>query len=330
MSEPPAAPRLGLSGVVPASPESIAAAAELIRSGALVGLPTETVYGLAADAANPAAVAAIYAAKGRPRFNPLIAHVSDLAMAEHCATFTPLARRLAERFWPGPLTLVLPRAKDCPVCELASAGLDTIAIRIPKNAVALELIARVGGPLAAPSANPSEALSPTRAEHVAEALGDRVALVLDAGPCQAGLESTIIHAGVSPPLLLRPGALARVEIESITGPLGAPEAGSKTLAPGMLRRHYAPRARLRLDAARPAPGEAYLGFGPAEPGVSPDLNLSPSGDLTEAAANLFAMLRELDARASAIAIAPIPDEGLGEAINDRIKRAADVFGKDGV
>jgi len=307
--------------VIGVSPADLDRAAAVILAGGLVAIPTETVYGLAADATNGVAVARIYTAKGRPSFNPLICHVADLAMAETLADFSPLARSLASRFWPGPLTLVLPRKPSCPVSDLATAGLPTIALRSPKHLAALGLIARVGRPLAAPSANPSESLSPTRASHVVAGLGSLIDLILDGGACEAGLESTIVAPGEGGAVMLRPGALARSEIESLTGSLKAPEAASGVLAPGMLRRHYAPRASLRLGATDQRSGEAYLAFGPSPAGVSPSLNLSIRGDLEEAAANLFAMLRALDETHSMIAVAPISDTGLGEGINDRLKRA---------
>jgi L-threonylcarbamoyladenylate synthase len=325
-SPPPRGPAL----VVGVSDADLDRARDVILAGGLVAAPTETVYGLAADATNGRAVARIYAAKSRPDFNPLICHVCDLAMAETLAEFSPLARALAARFWPGPLTMVLPRRATCPVSDLATAGLSSIALRMPKHAAALGLIKRCARPLAAPSANPSEHLSPTTAAHVAAGLGDKVDLILDGGRCEAGLESTIIAPGENGAVLLRPGALARAEIESLTGPLAAPEAGSKVVAPGMLRRHYAPRARLRLNAADRRDEEAFLAFGPPPPGVAPTLNLSPRGDLAEAAANLFAMLHELDSSHRAIAVACIPDEGLGEGINDRLKRAGVSISQDGV
>ncbi len=307
--------------VVGVSHADLDRAAALILSGGLVAMPTETVYGLAADATNGVAVAKIYTAKDRPSFNPLICHVDGLAMAESLADFSPLARALAARFWPGPLTLVLPRSSTCPVAELATAGLQTIALRSPKHVAALGLIARVGRPLAAPSANPSEALSPTHAEHVAHNLASKIDLILDGGACEAGLESTIIAPGETGAVLLRPGALERSKIESLTGPLRSPEASAGVLAPGMMRRHYAPRARLRLNATDVTPGEAFLAFGAPPRGVSPSLNLSIRGDLEEAASNLFAMLRTLDESHAAIAVAPIPSHGLGEAMNDRLERA---------
>jgi L-threonylcarbamoyladenylate synthase len=251
-------------------------------------------------------------------------------MAEQLADFTPLARRLAERFWPGPLTLVLPRKTTCPVADLVTAGLPTIALRAPKHVAALGLISRVCRPLAAPSANPSEHLSPTRADHIAHNLASKIDLIVDGGPCSGGIESTIVAPGETGAVLLRPGALPRSEIESFTDPLTAPEASAGVVAPGMMTRHYAPRARLRIDASDQRPGEAYLAFGTPPKGVSPSLNLSIRGDLEEAAANLFAMLRTLDATHSAIAVAPIPGAGLGEGINDRLKRAGARERKDGV
>lgn len=301
-------------------PAAIRQAAGILESGGLVGLPTETVYGLAADATNGKAVAAIYEAKGRPSFNPLIAHVADITMARDLVAFTPLAEELAATFWPGPLTLVLPRLPDCPVSELASAGLDTLAVRCPAHSAARELVSAFGKPLVAPSANPSGGVSPTSAAHVADGLGARVDLVLDGGPCQVGLESTVIGFDGNTPLLLRKGGIARADIEAVTGPLTAPEANAPKASPGMLASHYAPNATLRMNVEKAGDGEALLGFG-GTPGS--DLDLSPSGDLKEAAANLFAYLRQLDAGGtSRIAVAPIPDEGLGEAINDRLQRAA--------
>jgi L-threonylcarbamoyladenylate synthase len=308
--------------IIGTTPDDLARAASVILAGGLVAVPTETVYGLAADATNGAAVASIYTAKGRPSFNPLICHVADLAMAESLADFSPLARRLAERFWPGPLTLVLPRKVTCDVSELATAGLPSIALRQPKHEATLRLIQLVGRPIAAPSANPSEQLSPTTAAHVAAGLGARIDLIIDGGACPAGLESTIIAPGEDAAVLLRPGALARSDIELFTGPLGSPETASGILAPGMMKRHYAPRARLRLGAMSAVEGEAYLAFGAPPAGVSPTLNLSIRGDLAEAASNLFAMLRALDQSHDSIAVAPIPETGLGEAINDRLRRGA--------
>lgn len=330
MSETPDPLRRGLAPVLSIDDASLARATRILLDGGLVAMPTETVYGLAADATNGRAVASIYTAKGRPSFNPLICHIADLAMAESCAVLSPLARILADRFWPGPLTLVLPRAATCRVSELATAGLDTIALRMPKSAAALELIRRVGRPLAAPSANPSERLSPTSAAHVAENLGAKIDFILDGGSCSAGLESTIIALTKDGGVMLRPGALARSEIELLTGQLAAPDPHSGVVAPGMMRRHYAPRAALRLEAVEARKGESFLAFGAPPSGVTPALNLSEQGDLQEAAANLFAMLRRLDASSDAIAVAPIPGAGLGEGINDRLKRAAARFPKDGV
>lgn len=330
MSETPRSPPREPAPVIGVSPADLDRAAAVILSGGLVAVPTETVYGLAADATKGEAVARIFAAKSRPEFNPLISHVDGLAMAERLAVFSPLARRLADTFWPGPLTLVLPRMRDCPVSDLATAGLPTIALRMPKHAAAQGLIARCRRPLAAPSANLSEHLSPTTAAHVAAGLGQKVDLILDGGPCEAGLESTIVLVAEGGAVLLRPGALARAEIESVAGPLTAPEAAAKVVAPGMLRRHYAPRARLRLNASDRREGEAFLAFGAPPPGVDATLNLSPRGDLKEAAANLFAMLHRLDSTHSAIAVARIPDEGLGEGINDRLERAGVSISQDGV
>ena len=300
---------------------SIARAAGILRQGGLVVFPTETVYGLGADAANPLAVARIYEAKGRPRFNPLIAHVTGLAEAERHGVFHAKARALAERFWPGPFTLVTPRRDDSSVAELACAGLSTIALRAPSHAMARALLEAFGAPIAAPSANRSGHVSATTAEHAAADLGDRVDLVLDGGPCAIGLESTIVAVDArGEAALLRPGAMTRADIETVTGPLEAAQP-NRVDAPGMLESHYAPRARLRLDAAAPREGEAYLAFAaPAPPGGA---TLSASGDLVEAAANLYASLRALDALGAAtIAVAPIPAHGLGEAIRDRLARAA--------
>lgn len=292
-----------------------------LKRGAAVGIPTETVYGLAADASNPVAVAGIYAIKGRPSFNPLIAHVANLDMARGEGLFDARCEALAAAFWPGPLTLVVPAAPNGHTCELARAGLKTIALRVPAHPLARELIARMGGPLAAPSANPSGRLSPTSASEVARELGAELALVLDGGRCQAGIESTIVAVlPDSAPTLLRPGATAREHIEAIAGPLSAP-ANTDITAPGQLRSHYAPRARVRLNATAAQPDEVLLGFGPEAPQEA--RNLSPTGNLTEAAASLYQLLRELDRSGTpGIAVMPIPAVGLGEAINDRLRRAA--------
>ncbi len=299
---------------------AIEEAARSIRAGRLVAFPTETVYGLGADATDDRAVAAVFEAKGRPRFNPLIVHVADRGGAEALAVFDDRARRLADRFWPGPLTLVLPRAPASPVSWLASAGLDTLALRWPAHPLAEALIRAAGRPLVGPSANRSGRLSPTTAAHAAAELGKSAAMVLDGGPCRFGLESTVVALGDGLPILLRPGALDADAIEAETGPLAepAPSAGDEPRpSPGMLLRHYAPDSPLRMEAEAARSGEAMLGFG----AVGGDLNLSPSADLAEAAANLFAMLRRLDG-GSGIAVAPIPERGLGRAINDRLRRAA--------
>jgi L-threonylcarbamoyladenylate synthase len=306
------------ASIMPAAhPGAIARAAGLLRAGRLVAFPTETVYGLGADATNGEAVAAIFAAKGRPRFNPLIVHLAGLEDAERHVVLPAGARRLADKFWPGPLTLVAPRRADSPLSLLVSAGLETVAIRIPAHPVARALLREAGVPVAAPSANPSGRISATAAAHVAEGLGGKVDLILDGGATPLGLESAVIGFDGSAPVLLRPGALTRAEIEAVIGPLAAPDATVRS--PGQLQSHYAPRARLRLDAAHAQAGEALLGFGPV---ADVWLNLSPSGNLNEAAANLFAMLREMDEQVEAIAVSPIPSTGLGEAINDRLARAA--------
>lgn len=300
----------------------VEAAAQALRAGGLVLMPTETVYGLAADAANARAVAGVYAAKGRPSFNPLIAHVSDLAMARRIARLDARAEALAARFWPGPLTLVLPVTDEAAVCDLARAGLDTVAVRAPAHPMAQALIATFGGPVVAPSANRSGRPSPTTFHDAVEETGAAAAAALDGGPCAVGLESTVV-ALLDTPRLLRPGAVTRAEIEDVIGPL-AEAADDAKRSPGRLARHYAPNAPVRLEANDPAPGEAWLAFGPE--GTGP-WNLSPTGDLAEAAANLFAYLRGADRSApTGIAVAPIPHEGLGEAINDRLKRAAGFVG----
>ncbi|HEX2802061.1 MAG TPA: L-threonylcarbamoyladenylate synthase [Phenylobacterium sp.] len=299
-------------------------AAAALRAGGLVVVPTETVYGLAADAKNPRAVAAIYEAKGRPSFNPLIAHVADVAMARRIARFNPHAEALAQAFWPGPLTLVLPLGDEAAVCDLARAGLDTVAVRAPAHSIAQGLLAAFGGPVVAPSANRSGRPSPTTfADAVAET-GVSASAALDGGPCAIGLESTVVSL-LDTPRLLRPGAVTRAQIETVIGPLAEADGDAKR-SPGRLARHYAPDTPLRLEATAPNAGEAYLAFGaaPAGPGT---WNLSETGDLTEAAANLFTYLRAADrAGATAIAVAPIPADGLGEAINDRLRRAAGYVG----
>lgn len=311
----------------PADAAAIADAARCLAEGGLVAFPTETVYGLGADATNAIAVARLYAAKGRPRFNPLIAHVADLAAAEAIAIVDPDSRQLAQAFWPGPLTLVLRKAPGCPVSDLATAGLDTLAVRVPAHPTAQALLGALGRPIVAPSANLSGHVSPTTADHVAGDLTGRIAMILDAGPVPVGVESTIVSC-LDGPRLLRPGGLPREAIEQVLGtPLTTrdPDAAAGPVAPGMLASHYAPRATLRLNADTVAAGEALLAFGPSRiPGTAAtNLNLSASGNLTEAAANLFSHLRALDrAGVAAIAVMPIPTDGLGEAINDRLARAA--------
>ncbi|WP_159731855.1 L-threonylcarbamoyladenylate synthase [Methylosinus sp. Ce-a6] len=318
----------GAAWLAPADEEAIEWGARILRDGGLVAFPTETVYGLGADATSAEAVAKIYSAKGRPSFNPLIAHVADLDAAKREAELPPAALRLAEAFWPGPLTLVAPRAAGGSVCELARAGLASVALRAPSAPVARALILTAGRPIAAPSANRSGHVSPVTAAHVLEDLGERIDLVIDGGRADKGVESTIVSFLGERPRLLRPGALAREALEEALGaPLAAGEGGEATiLAPGMTASHYAPRARLRLEALDLREGEAGLDFGGrlgARQGAGPILDLSPAENLQEAAANLFLYLRELDSRgATAIAVAPIPPRGLGEAINDRLRRAA--------
>lgn len=329
--------------ILPPGPTSVAAAAASLRAGQLVVLPTETVYGLGADARDDRAIAALYAAKGRPRFNPLILHVADLAAAERILDLPAVALRLAAAFWPGPLTIVAPLRADAGISPLAMAGLETAAIRVPAHPVMRAVLAEFGGPIAAPSANLSGQLSPTTID-ACHGPGASVALAIDGGPCRHGLESTIVSLAGTTPLLLRAGAVPRRRIEPITGLLGAPGPADGVRAPGMLVSHYAPATPLRLMAREIRPGEAVLDFhgqlaglpGRAELQGVPlqgagRLDLSPSGDLAEAAANFFTFLRQLDAmRAGAIAVAPIPDgdagegpgQGLGEAINDRLRRAA--------
>jgi L-threonylcarbamoyladenylate synthase len=311
--------------ILPAGPAAIAAAARTLRAGGLVAFPTETVYGLGADAASGEAVARLYAAKGRPSFNPLIAHVADADAAHRLAVFNADAERLAAAFWPGPLTLVLPRAAGCPVSELATAGLDSVALRVPSHAVSREILQAFGGPVVAPSANLSGHVSPTTAHHVEADLDGCIDLIVDGGPTPVGVESAIV-ACLDEPTLLRPGGVSRSEIEAALGkPLAqATESnGDAPLAPGMLESHYAPRTTLRLNTASVRNDEGLLAFGKPLSGAAVTLNLSPDSDLVEAAANLFAHLRKLDSLSlSGIAVMPIPNEGLGEAINDRLIRAA--------
>jgi L-threonylcarbamoyladenylate synthase len=320
-----------ITRILPAGSTAAAEAARVLAAGGLVAFPTETVYGLGADATNEKAVARLYEAKGRPAFNPLIAHVTDLAAAQAMASFDADAERLAAALWPGPLTLVLPRAAGCPVAELATAGLDSIAVRVPNHAVARGILTTFGRPVVAPSANRSGHVSPTTAEHVAADLSGRIDLIIDGGATPVGVESTIV-ACLGEPTLLRPGGVPRAAIARALGkqlsdaPALLPD-DEAPLAPGMLASHYAPRTRIRLHAGRVEPGEALLAFGASLPeGAAHSkktLNLSARGDLIEAAANLFSHLRALDAAgARAIAVMPVPNEGLGEAINDRLARAA--------
>ena len=303
----------------------IEVAAGALRAGGLVILPTETVYGLAADAGNAAAVAKLYEAKGRPPFNPLIAHIHDTASARVIADFDDRALTLAKAFWPGPLTIVAPIRDGRAVCDLSRAGLDTVALRAPAHPLARELLLAFGGPLVAPSANRSGRPSPTTfADAVAET-GSATSHALDGGACRVGLESTVVSLLGGPPRLLRPGAVTREEIEALIGPLAEADLDARR-SPGRLARHYAPSAPLRLDVEEPACGEVWLAFGAATEGPA-IFNLSPRGDLAEAAANLFTFLRAADRLApAAIAVAPIPLSGLGEAINDRLKRAAGFVG----
>ncbi|MDB5480099.1 MAG: Sua5/YciO/YrdC/YwlC family protein [Caulobacteraceae bacterium] len=297
------------------------AALTALAAGELVILPTETVYGLAADAGDPVAVARIFEAKGRPRFNPLIAHVADIADARPLARLDERALRLAQAFWPGALTLVAPSTDSAAVCDLARAGLDTVALRAPAHPLAQAVLRGFGRPVVAPSANRSGRPSPTTLADALTETGEFAAAALDGGPCAVGLESTVVSLLDGPPRLLRPGAVTRGEIEALLGPLAEAEADARR-SPGRLTRHYAPAAPMRLDALEPRAGEAFLAFGAAPTGPAV-FNLSERGDLAEAAARLFSLLRAADAlRPSAIAVAPIPAAGLGEAINDRLRRAA--------
>lgn len=303
--------------VADASAESLAEAARLIGEGQSVAIPTETVYGLACDATDADAVARLYAAKGRPSFNPLIVHVSGPEMARRFVEISPVALDLMARFWPGPLTLVLPLKTGAPIASLVTAGLDTLAIRCPDHPVAQALIAATGKPLAAPSANASGRISPTRAGHVLKSLEGRIPLIIDAGPTRAGLESTIVAVEGNAFRLLREGAIPAERLGLVARPAATDP--RRPSAPGQLESHYAPRQPVRLDAASAGPGEYLIGFGP----IAGDSNLSPAGDLTEAAARLFDLLHVAEASGkTAIAVAPVPDHGLGRAINDRLRRAA--------
>lgn len=315
------------------SPTDSPRAAEVVkalRDGMLVGVPTETVYGLAADATQPDACARIFSAKRRPRFNPLISHVASFDAATEYGYFNDDALKLAEAFWPGPLTLVLPIKPGSPICDLATAGLDSVALRVPAGLVMRFLSEQIGGPLAAPSANVSGKISATTADDVVADLGDKIAYVVDAGPCPIGIESTIVACLGPPPQILRSGGVSREAIEAVLGRSlqdPEPEAGAAPQAPGMLLSHYAPSASVRLDAADVKPGEALLAFGPKPPrshdNAVATLNLSPTGDLTEAAKNFFSGLRQLDRTgAHTICVQTVPETGLGEAINDRLRRAA--------
>ncbi|MFN3233095.1 MAG: L-threonylcarbamoyladenylate synthase [Alphaproteobacteria bacterium] len=308
--------------IQPPTDAVMARAVALLRAGEPVGLPTETVYGLAADACNDKAVARIFEIKGRPHFNPLIAHCADIETVRSLVDLPALAVALAEAFWPGPLTLVLKRRADCPVSLLASAGLETLAVRVPAHPVAHALLKAFGGALAAPSANPSGRISPTTARDVTDALS--LDLVIDGGPCTVGLESTILSVDGDKAILLRAGGVPLEDIEDVLGSkIGRAEDTDPITAPGQLRSHYAPEATLRLNALDKRPGEVLLGFGAPCDGETPELNLSEQASLQEAAANLFRMLRNLDdTGAKRIAVAPVPEIGLGRAINDRLRRAA--------
>jgi len=318
--------------VLAANGAALSKAVKILSAGGLVAFPTETVYGLGADATNDRAVAAIFEAKGRPGFNPLIVHVADAEAATRHVRLDGRARALARRFWPGPLTLVLPRQSASTVSLLCSAGLDSLAVRVPGHDLALALLRRAGRPLAAPSANASGAVSPTTAAHVVKSLGNRVDLILDGGPCRVGLESTVLDLTGDRPVLLRPGGVAKDDLAGELGPIEEPveiEGRDETpRSPGRMASHYAPSLPLRLDAAAVGPDEALLAFGPAPlAGAARTLNLSETADLAEAAANLFAHLHALDEpRYPAIAVMPIPETGMGAAINDRLRRAAAALG----
>lgn len=310
---------LGNGWVLPADDAAITAAMELLRSGQIVAIPTETVYGLAADASNADAVAKIYAAKGRPDFNPLIVHVADQSAAQNLAEFSPMAHQLAQAFWPGPLTLVLPLRADADIAGAVTAGLPTIALRCPAHPVMQALLKKTGLNIAAPSANKSGGISPTRAEHVLAGLGGAVPMILDGGPCSAGLESTIVAVRDNGWQILRPGPVTAAQIERVLGTSPLAASGDNIEAPGQLASHYAPSKAVRLNAIQPVPGEWHIGFGAMEGND----NLSASGDLAQAAANLFDALHRADASAAlSISVAPIPHEGIGVAINDRLQRAS--------
>lgn len=311
-----------------AIPNNIKQACELLSQGQVIGLPTETVYGLAADAYNDRAVASIFHIKRRPAINPLIVHVGNVAQVDEIVQTSTMAAELMAAFWPGPLTLVLPRKENGPVSLLATAGLDTIGVRMPNHPIALELLHSFGRPLAAPSANLFMTISPTTALDVEQGLGDQIPLILDGGPCQVGVESTILDLTTDKPTLLRPGGVSVEDIEAVVGPIHRldPEKNHTIKAPGMFKRHYAPSKKVRLNAADALEGEVFLGFGPYSGNrMNPDdKNLSVTGDCVEAAANLFQFMRQLDQKMQyhTIAVAPIPYTGLGLAINDRLQRAA--------
>ncbi len=306
---------------LPPDEAGLGTAADLLRGGALVAFPTETVYGLGGDATNDLAAAKIFETKGRPDFNPLIVHVSKAEEAKQLTQWSDTAEKLAGAFWPGALTLVLPRAGNCPVSRLASAGLETLAIRLPGHDLARDLIQRAGYPIAAPSANLSGRLSPTTADHVLEQLDGLIAGVVDGGRCAIGVESTVLDLTTDQPVLLRPGGIAIEALSEVAGDIATAGDNVEIKAPGMLARHYAPSTPIRLNASHVDAGEILLGFGKTE--LDCAANLSPTGDLTEAAANLFAMLHDLDrAGHKGIAVMPIPETGLGQAINDRLRRAA--------
>lgn len=299
--------------------EGLARAADLLHAGQLVAFPTETVYGLGADARSDQAVVRIFEAKNRPTFNPLIVHVPDKDTAQRHVIWPEMAEKLAQAFWPGPMTLVLPLRPDHGIAPLVTAGQDTLAIRVPAHPVARALLQAFAGPVAAPSANRSGRISPTSPKHVMAGLSGRIGAVLDAGQCPVGLESTIVGLAGERPVLLRPGGLAKEDLTAVAGPvLDRPVDESTVTAPGQLASHYAPGAAVRLNATAARPGEVLLGFGAMEC----DLNLSPAGDLAEAAANLFGHLHRMDETGRPIAVAPIPESGLGAAINDRLRRAA--------
>ena len=316
---------------LPLSDESIARAADLLRGGGLVAFPTETVYGLGGDACNAAAVASIFAAKGRPAFNPLISHVASASEAFALGIETPAARRLADAFWPGPMTLILQRAPNCPIASLTSAGLDRIALRVPAHEGARRLLQQFGGPVAAPSANPSGRISPSRAAHVMSSLGEVIDMVLDGGPCSSGVESTVVDTSGTQAVILRPGGVTRDAIARCLAAGGlslmpATQDGpgkDRPVSPGQLESHYAPHARLKMNVTAIEDDMELIGFGPIAGAGRLQLNLSESGNDSQAAANLFDMLHAADGTgAGVIGVAPVPDNGLGEAINDRLRRAA--------